>query len=205
MSARRSELLPRFCSRRRSGMNLSYAEVNGIYAIVEANANKARKTKISKRLAISDQTIATRLTSQRNGKKKKKKKNRRKKNRSDRMKLAEARFVVRLEEAEAVEDRGDYGKAEFLYNELICLCKRDFRIGRHELAFLYHDLARLHLCRDRLELAKILFEKSLEVFVRTVGVEHRYTRTVRADLAALASGRDCGASARKGTNSVRAY
>ncbi len=185
MSARRAELLRRFCSRRCSGMNLSYAEVNGIYAIVEANASNARKIKMSERLAISDQANATRLTSKRNGKKKNNKK--KKKNRSDRVKLAEASFEVRLEEAEAVEDRGDYGKAEFLYNELICLCKRDFRIGRHELAFPYHDLARLHLYRGRLELARILFEKALEVLVRTVGVKHRHTRIVRVNLARLTS------------------
>jgi tetratricopeptide (TPR) repeat protein len=94
-------------------------------------------------------------------------------------------FVLRLDEAEALEDRGDYGKAEAAYNDLVHFCKHEFGANRYETAIPYNHLALLHRHRGKLELAKALFEKSLKILILTQGENHHYTRIVRANLAAL--------------------
>jgi tetratricopeptide (TPR) repeat protein len=94
-------------------------------------------------------------------------------------------FFRRLDEAETLEDRGALGKAEARYNQLIDLCKRKLGVERHETAIAYNHLALLHLRGGKLELAKPLFEKSLRILIRTLGIDHRHTSTVRANLADL--------------------
>jgi tetratricopeptide (TPR) repeat protein len=164
MSQRRSNLLQTYCCRRLSAMNLSNAEVNGM---------QSTKNKSITSVARFEQKHSTRPTT----------------NWSDHKKRfnevnwnAIHEFEQILGKAEAFEDRGAYGKAESLYNQLIHFCKRRFSAKRYETAIPYNHLALLQFRRGRLELAKNLFERSLEILIRTMGANHRHARTVRANL-----------------------
>jgi hypothetical protein len=167
MSQRRCSLLPRFCCRRLSAMNLSNAEVNGI---------NVRKSKSLTSRARYEQHSSTPMTTK--WILKKKHFNRKKT-------VARYTFKLRFNEAKSFEDRGAYGKAEGLYNQLIRFCEHSFGADRYETGIPLNQLALLHFRRGRLELAKPLFERSLKILIRTRGVNHRHTRTVTANLVDL--------------------
>jgi hypothetical protein len=167
MSKRRSSFLHAFWSGRRTGMNLSNAEVNGI---------KSKNTKPTNPLAEFSHVVLTQPKPIRTRNKKQIEK--------DSHKQIHV-FNRLLDEAEAAEDEGPEGKAENLYNRLIHFCKRQFSVDQYETAVACNHLALLHLRRGRFELAKPLFEKSLRILVRRRGTNHMHTRTVQANLADL--------------------
>jgi tetratricopeptide (TPR) repeat protein len=166
MSQRRSILLVRYCSRP-SGLRLTNAEVNG-FPTKSSESRPARAT--------CERKFSSHVTTKSRGKKKQRKKGRG---------AARHTFKLRFNEAKTLEHRRAYGRAEALYNQLIHFCKHKIGINRSEAAIPYNQLALMHFQRGRLELAKPLFEKSLQILITSRGTGHRHTQTVRANLAYL--------------------
>jgi hypothetical protein len=173
MSKRRRTLLIKYCIRR-TALNLSNAEVNGIYPRGAVRGTSERINSVPRAVARFERMNATPLT-KRMGSEKKQTNRFNESHRTD--------FVGLLDEAERFEHCGDYGKAEAIYNQLIHFCKNKFGLGRYETAIPYGRLARISFRRGRLEMAERLSEKSLEVLNRTVGAGHNRAVPLRTSLA----------------------
>jgi hypothetical protein len=165
MSIRRAKLLPKFCSRRLSALNLSNAEVNGI---------SAGKIALPKSRTKCEHKRSTHPTVSPMGK------NNSRNSRKSKMKFM---FALRFKEAKVFEDHGRYGTAEKLYIQLINFCERNFGVDRFETGILINQLALMHFRQGELELAKPLFERALAILVKRRRKNHRHSRTVRENLA----------------------
>jgi hypothetical protein len=163
VSRRRCTLFLKYW-RRRTALNLTNAEVNGIVV---------RKTKAPASGATLEKRNGTQSATKHSEKKERF-------SRPD--PTRKQTFLHLLDKAEALEDHGDYGNAEARYNQLIHFCKHKFGAHRYETAIPFNQLALLHRHRGRLELATTFFEKALKILIQTQGGNHDHTRTVQANL-----------------------
>ena len=180
MSQRRKRLLTRFCSRRCSGLNLTNSEVNG-KTNSEVNGKPRRKRggkrTSSKCIGGPPRTNPRLIPGRRRAK-------------PEDASIEKA--LHQLAEAGALHARGQSGKAEHTYNELIHFCKQNISSKRYETALAFNDLGVLHFNCLRIEKAKPLFQKALAILEKTVGEAHPFTQTVRENLAFLRSKAEIG-------------